>query len=235
MLASELKLRAIKRFVDPQGAALVRRVRHQRLSYLSSAALFDLREAVQEADRQMRPGILIECGCALGGSAIVMAASRDNDNRPLYVYDVFGMIPPPGERDGNDIHDRYATIVEGRASGLGGDIYYGYKHDLHEEVVDSLLKFDLPPNTSNIHLVEGLFQDTVRPNEPVALAHVDGDWYESVMTCLQRIWPVLAYGGTMVIDDYFDWSGCRDAVDEFSAGRADCERVLKSRLHLVKH
>jgi hypothetical protein len=56
-------------------------------------------------------------------------------------------------------------------------------------------------------------------DQPVALAHIDGDWYESVMTCLQRIEPHLSEEGILVIDDYDAWSGCRTAVDEYFADK----------------
>jgi asparagine synthase (glutamine-hydrolysing) len=54
---------------------------------------------------------------------------------------------------------------------------------------------------------------------PIALAHLDGDWYESTMTCLTHIWPALSVGGVMQLDDYGEWQGCRKAVDEFFAER----------------
>ena len=83
---------------------------------------------------------------------------------------------------------------------------------------------------------QGLFQDTLHPAGPVALAHIDGDWYASVMTCLERIVPVLIPGGTLVIDDYHHWSGCRKAVDEYFADRRDqFAFVERSRLHIVRH
>ena len=83
------------------------------------------------------------------------------------------------------------------------------------------------PNTS--------FQDTVHIDQPVALAHIDGDWYESVMTCLQRIEPHLAEGGVMVIDDYDAWSGCRTAVDEYFADKMDRYRFKhQARLHIIR-
>lgn len=83
-------------------------------------------------------------------------------------------------------------------------------------------------------LIEGLFEDTIRPSTPVALAHIDGDWYESVKVCLERIWPALPPGGVMVVDDYDAWSGCRTAVDEFLSGRPDCRVERWSRLHLIR-
>ena len=50
----------------------------------------------------------------------------------MKVYDVFGMIPPPGEHDGADVHERYAKIAAGDARGVGGETYYGYRDDLYE-------------------------------------------------------------------------------------------------------
>ena len=88
---------------------------------------------------------------------------------------------------------------------------------------------------NNIHLIKGLFEDVLRLNEPVALAHVDGDWYDSVMTCLRRIEPNLASGGVLIIDDYGDFSGCKDAVDEYFEDKTEGYVFeAKSRLHIVK-
>ena len=55
-------------------------------------------------------------------------------------------------------------------------------------------------------------------DEPVAIAHVDVDWYHPVMTSLRRIVPRLVAGGSVIIDDYHDWGGCRKATDEFLGG-----------------
>jgi asparagine synthase (glutamine-hydrolysing) len=144
------------------------------------------------------------------------------------------MIPPPSDRDGEDVKERYSTIVSGEAKGLDGETYYGYKEDLYHQVTASFRKFGLPVETSNVHLVKGLFEDMLRPEGAVAVAHLDGDWYDSIMVCLERLWPVLANSGVIIIDDYYAWSGCRRAVDDFTAMHADCKRQERSRLHLVK-
>jgi hypothetical protein len=91
------------------------------------------------------------------------------------------------------------------------------------------------PGEHNVEFVRGLFEDTLHVDKPVALAHLDCDWYESVKLCLERIEPMLQAGGVLVIDDYDAWSGCRAAVDEYFLGRQD--RFLfqrTSRLHIVK-
>jgi asparagine synthase (glutamine-hydrolysing) len=81
----------------------------------------------------------------------------------------------------------------------------------------------------------GLFEDTLYIAEPVALAHIDCDWYQSVMLCLERITPHLIPGGVLVIDDYRDWAGCKRAVDEYFTGRGDEFRfVMRARLHIER-
>ena len=93
----------------------------------------------------------------------------------------------------------------------------------------------LPAESHHIHLIKGLFEDTMTVTEPVAVAHIDGDWYDSVMTCLQRIEPRLTKDGVLIIDDYDAWSGCRRAVDEYFKDKQDgYELSLTSCLHIVR-
>lgn len=218
---------------DPAGAELLAKVRAEHLTYLDEAALWDLRTLARNLDRAGIVGSIVEAGCALGGSAIVLAASKP-PSRPLYVHDVFGMIPPPSERDGEDVQDRYVEIVEGKSDGLGTDVYYGYQPDLQDQVAANFERMKFGVELNHVHLIPGLFEDTLPPDGPVALAHVDGDWYDSVHVCLERLWPVLADRGTIVIDDYDHWSGCRDAVDDFVRNRSDLTKVRRNRLQLVK-
>ena len=211
----------------------IARVREEHLTYLKPAHLRALAAAVLDAERNGVPGLVVEAGTARGGSAIVMAAAKA-PGRPMKVYDVFGMIPPPTERDGADVHARYRTITEGKARGVGGEQYYGYRDDLEEEVRASFARHGLPPDQNRIELVRGLFQDTIRLDEPVAVAHLDGDWYESTMTCLVRIAPLVVPGGRIVFDDYYKWSGCRTAVDEYFTGQDDFRLEHGPKLHAVR-
>ena len=212
---------------------VIERVRHEKLTYLSRDNLAALAVMTAEADRSGRPGLIIEAGTALGGSAIVMAAAKDPARRML-VYDVFGMIPEPGERDGADVHRRYAKIRARKSHGVGGGTYYGYRDDLYGEVTESFTRLGVPPAEHSVELVKGLFVDTIHLDEPVALAHLDGDWYESTMTCLERIAPLLVPGGRIVLDDYWTWSGCRDAVDDYTAGRPGLHVERRAKVHIVR-
>jgi asparagine synthase (glutamine-hydrolysing) len=198
----------------------IRRVRAQKLTYLSEKKMNALANAVWGTESKGIPGTIIEAGCALGGSGIVIATAK-KISRPLIIYDVFGMIPPPSEHDGSDVHERYQTISRGESKGIAGDEYYGYLPDLYQRVVHNFESNDLGLHRNNISLVKGLVQDTLHPDSAISLAHIDVDWYEPVMTCLTRIEPHMPVGGVFILDDYQDWSGCHQATEDFFADKRE--------------
>ncbi|MGL5825965.1 MAG: TylF/MycF/NovP-related O-methyltransferase, partial [Nocardioides sp.] len=212
----------------------VDRLRREHLTFLTTPQLHSLVQCVLEAEAAVRPGIIVEAGTARGGSAIAMALAKD-PARPMKVYDVFGVIPPPTALDGAAVAARYAAILAGESAGPGGDgQYYGYRDDLLSEVKNSFSAHGVPVDHNCVELVPGLFQDTIAGDEPIALAHIDGDWYESTMTCLVEFGPRIVEGGRIVIDDYFTWAGCRAAVDEFVATHDEFEVEMRAKVHLVR-
>jgi asparagine synthase (glutamine-hydrolysing) len=160
------------------------------------------------------PGVYIEAGCALGGSAILIAKTKKSE-RPFFVYDVFEMIPPPTKEDTQDVHDRYKIITDGKSVEIGGDKYYEYQENLYDVVQSNFSKFGIDCNELSVTLVKGLVQDKMKIDQSIAFAHIDVDWYEPVITCLKRVFPNLVVGGSIILDDYHDWGGCRAATDEF--------------------
>jgi hypothetical protein len=212
---------------------VIARVREERLTYLKPRYLRALAADVLDVERTGLEGLVLEAGTALGGSAIVMAAAKAPE-RPMKVYDVFGMIPAPGEEDGEDVHERYATIAGGDARGVGGETYYGYRDDLYGEVSASFARLGVPVGERNVELVKGLFEETIVLDGPVAFAHLDGDWYESTLTCLERVAPRLVPGGRIVLDDYYKWSGCRRAVDEYFAAHDGFTLEHGAKLRVVR-
>jgi hypothetical protein len=58
------------------------------------------------------------------------------------------------------------------------------------------------------------------PVEPVAKAHIDCDWHDSVMVCLERVGPCWSRRGTFVIDCETR-SGARMAAHSFLSRRRD--------------
>lgn len=203
-------------------------IRTANLSYCGRPKLENIAGALLRVRNESVPGCYLEAGVALGGSAILLGLLKPA-NVPLDLYDVFGMIPSPGENDGEDAHRRYEEIRSGASDGLGGDTYYGYVDGLLEKVKENLRQFGLDPDGGNIRCVPGLFEETLHPPGEVALAHVDCDWYDSVRVCIDRIAPQLAPGGIMIFDDYSSYSGCRRAVDEWMDEDSSIEKIFYLR------
>jgi asparagine synthase (glutamine-hydrolysing) len=211
---------------------VARRVRRERSTYLSGAKLQSLEQALRTVVEQEIHGDFVECGVALGGSAIVLASHLD-DGRSFHGFDLFATIPPPTERDPAEAHERYARISAGEAEGLGnGDRYYGYMDDLLAHVQASFTRHGVAPQAGRVELHQGLFEDTLDLKRPVALAHIDSDWHDPVALCLERIHSHVSVGGMIVIDDYHDYGGCRTACHEFLAKAGDIE-VVRAQPHLV--
>ena len=133
----------------------------------------------------------------------------------MRVFDVFGMIPPSSERDGSDLKARYEEIASGQARGLGSDPHYAYERDLKGKVRSNFRDLGYPIEENNVSLIQGMVQDTLEVSGSVCLAHIDVDWYEPVMACLERIVPRLSPSGAVGLRAYSDWSGCRKAADEY--------------------
>ena len=49
--------------------------------------------------------------------------------------------------------------------------------------------------------------------EQIALLRLDTDWYESTAHEFEHLYPRLAPGGVLMIDDYGWWQGSRDATE----------------------
>jgi asparagine synthase (glutamine-hydrolysing) len=197
---------------------LIDTVRAEGLTFLDEARFDVLRRCLAAADADGVAGDVIEAGVAAGGSAIVLA-SLARPRRRFAGFDVFGMIPPPGELDPPEAHARHAIIREGHAEGIAGKPYYGYVDDLHGKVVAAFARHGIPVDGRDVRLVRGLFGETMPAALPerIAFAHLDCDWYDPVLTVLRAVGPRLSPGGSIVLDDYGDYGGCRKAVTEFLA------------------
>lgn len=212
---------------------VIKKVRKENLTFLGEYPLYDIYSSIKHLERKKISGVFIEAGVALGGSAIVIASAK-KISRPLFLYDVFAMIPPPSPKDGEDVIKRYNLIKAGLAKGIAGDRYYGYEVNLLNKVQNSFMKMGIDPETHHVTMVKGLFNETLHIQTPVAFAHLDGDWYESTYVCLERIWEHVSVGGRIIVDDYYHWSGCKLAVDDFFSNRKDFKFLKRSRLHIVK-
>jgi hypothetical protein len=180
---------------------LLHRVRGNTLA--SRTRLSTLFRLSREIERLRIPGAIVECGVFKGGSAGVLAKAS-NRARPLFLFDSFEGLPPPGEHDGRMAGERYQA---------------GWCAATETDVMELLEGLGI--SRQRIHIFKGWFQDTLPTADvgEIALLHIDADWYESVKLCLDTFYDRVQRGGFIVFDDYGRWEGCTRAVDVFLASR----------------
>jgi hypothetical protein len=50
------------------------------------------------------------------------------------------------------------------------------------------------------------------------------------MAALETFWPHLLPGALVLIDDYYQWVGCRRAVHDFLSRRSATEAIRRTRI-----
>jgi O-methyltransferase len=53
------------------------------------------------------------------------------------------------------------------------------------------------------------------PIEKLAVLRIDGDLYESTIQVLEALYPKVSPGGFVIVDDYQNIAGTRQAVDDY--------------------
>jgi len=188
----------------------------------TAVRLLALIDAVRHCVRREIPGALAECGVWRGGSVVAMALTLRElgaPDRDLYLYDTFDGMTAPTEHDTSALEppalerwERAARDQTRAWNELFDPAVYG-----EGQVHDTLLTTGYP--SDRVHLVRGPVEETLPAAAPdhLALLRLDTDWYEST---LHELYPRLAPGGVLIIDDYGHWEGCRRAVDEYFASQA---------------
>jgi O-methyltransferase len=170
--------------------------------------------------RSVPTGELVECGCWRGGMSAAMAEAVPG--RKSILFDSFEGLPDPRDVDGSDAR-RFMD--------------QGDRLVAKEEVARSIME----RTGAAYEIIPGWFDDTVpsyaRRGASIAVLRLDGDWYDSTMTCLTHLFPLVAPGGLVIIDDYYDWEGCRRAVHDFLSREQRTEALRCTRhsvVYLVK-
>jgi O-methyltransferase len=160
-------------------------------------------------------GDFVECGVWRGGmsAAIVELLGKD---RHVDLYDSFEGLPPAKEIDGKE------------ALAWQKDITSPNYHDnctADEHFAMAAMKL---ANHADYTIHRGWFDATlpVRSDRPISILRLDGDWYDSIYTCLRCLFPKVVAGGIIILDDYYTWDGCSKAVHDYLS-----EIKSPSRIH----
>lgn len=180
---------------------------HQRLFCLISSVRYIAKHRVS--------GAVVECGVWRGGAigAAAMVLESLGEKRPIYLFDTFEGMSKPTQEDRTFRGEN--AMVEFNEKKTGEESSDWCMATL-EDVCSNLKTLNLSLN--DIHFVKGMVENTIPdeiPREDIALLRLDTDWYKSTKHELTYLFPKLVDGGVLIIDDYGDWQGARQAVDEY--------------------
>jgi hypothetical protein len=220
---------------DPDWVALdddVRAIVQRALPYTMTgfARLQALIDAVRYLERQGTPGAFAECGVWRGGSVLAMILTLQElgqSERDIYLYDTFEGMTEPTEADVSRFHPPALELWEESAGRPWPELFGKDSFD-EQTVRETLLATGYPEE--RLHFVRGPVEETIPQVLPsqLALLRLDTDWYESTRHELEHMYPLLATGGVLILDDYGHWEGQRTAVDEYFAPPA--KPVLLTRV-----
>jgi O-methyltransferase len=179
------------------------------LTMIGLKRLDDLQACVESVIRDGIPGDLIEAGAWRGGASILIRATLDTlgaVDRTLWVADSFEGFPVPEEE--------------------------GVRADLELESDMSRIDFLAPTLETvrgyfarfgcdrGVRFLPGFFEDTMSDlrGRRWSLLRLDADTHKATKLLLECLYPGLAAGGCVIVDDYFHPflpESCRKAVDEF--------------------
>ena len=147
-------------------------------------------------------GCFVECGVATGNNLAAMCI----EGRHGYGFDSFEGIPWAGENDTEQPGVGPKDVTkEGLLESSGITV-----HPM-EQVRSKMEGWGV----QNYTLIKGWFQDTVMHfHEEISVLRLDGDLYDSTMTCLMYLYPLLTKGGILIMDDW-NLDGCRKAFDDY--------------------
>jgi O-methyltransferase len=166
--------------------------------------LANVRRCVERVISDGVPGDLIETGVWRGGVAILMRAILEAygvRDRVVVAADSFCGLPAPNEElypadAGSRLHTARALSVSRKEVEINFKLY---------GLLDEQVQF-----------LEGWFKDTLPGlrDRTFSVVRLDGDLYESTMDALVNLYPLLAVGGFLIVDDYTH-EPCRQAVTEY--------------------
>ena len=175
----------------------------QGLTMVGLDRLDDLQRCVETVAVDGIEGDLIEAGSWRGGASILMRATLDSlgEQRSVYVADSFEGFPSDSSLDAYDFLAAPLEEVKASFARLGCE--------------------------RGVRFVPGFFEQTLPPlaRERWAIVRLDADTYAPTRLALRCLYPGLAPGGYLILDDYGAFPECRKAVDEFRAEHGIAEPI----------
>ena len=194
---------------------------------LSIERMYALHKATQYIIRNDIVGDIVECGVWQGGSAMLTALTMmqmGQTARQIYLYDTYAGMSEPAHIDVSFEGEDARKHWERNRRGATNKWCYAPLH----QVRANLGQTGYPP--ANLIFVEGRVENTLpaRLPSPIALLHLDTDWYESTYHELVHLYPTLSPKGVLILDDYGHWQGARRAVEQYFDEQGICPLLSRT-------
>jgi predicted O-methyltransferase YrrM/SAM-dependent methyltransferase len=167
-------------------------------------------------------GAFVECGVWRGGSAMLMALAlqaRGIQGREIILFDTFSGMTEPGPGDVTLHGESAEALMTGsRGDGIAAQVRAAAGlEDVRRAMASTGYDMRL------VRFVPGDVRETLARTQTlrIALLRLDTDFHDSTLAELQALYPRLAQGGVLIIDDYGHWQGARAAVEDYFADNPD--------------
>lgn len=159
-------------------------------------------------------GAYVECGVWKGGMSAAIAEVI-GEKHDIHLFDSFEGLPPAKEIDGK-------AALHWQQDKNSPTYFDNCKID--ESVARQVMGMS-GHNRFTLH--KGFFEQTlpIFPKTQIAILRLDGDWYDSIMTSLKYLYPMVVHDGLVILDDYPYWEGCSKAVHRYLADVGSASRI----------
>jgi O-methyltransferase len=186
------------------------------LTMIGSARLDNVEACLRDVIESNVLGDVIETGVWRGGTTIFMRGflrAYGVTDRRVYVADSFEGLPAPDIEKYPADEGLYLHLWPGLAVSL-------------EEVKANFARFGLLDE--QVEFVQGWFRDTLPSlqGRQWSVIRLDGDLYESTIDALENLYPGLASGGWLLVDDY-EIDACRQAVTDYRERNGISEPIIE--------
>jgi O-methyltransferase len=163
-------------------------------------------------------GDVVECGVWRGGMCAGIASLLENKHK-YYLFDSFEGLPEAKNIDGD-------AAIAWQNNKDSVEYYDNCKAEI------DFAQKAMTLTGCEFEIIKGWFSDTLplyNSLNEIAILRLDGDWYDSTMECLVNLFPKVASGGYIIIDDYFSWDGCSKAVHDYLSQQQSSCRIHTSK------
>lgn len=189
-------------FASPKKARLCLRLT-PRFTMIAPRLLFRMHDVASDVARRGVRGDVVECGVWNGGSLALLASAMGGE-RDAWAFDSFEGLPQPSAKDPEIVRSSW---------------FSGWNTGSPERVAEAWRRCGFPAD--RLHVVPGWFEETFPRSEipTIAILHIDADWYDPILLCLERWYDHVAPGGAVLLNDWNLYSGANRAMEGFFARR----------------